>query len=855
MTARCPYPGLRAFEEEDWDVFFGRTQEIDDLLRCLANNRFFAVLGVSGCGKSSLVRAGLLPVLRTGWVSGLEGEWTIIKLLPGNEPVQALQNAVQHKLERRTNALAEWARRRKERGPILILVDQFEELFRSWRANFERDRGEGACLFVDQILAAAEERDGPVHLVLTMRTDFLGEAAAFPGLVECLNAGSYLVPRLSRLRQEEAILRPANKFGFQIENSVVQDLLNHSYRDPDKLPILQHLLKRLWEISSGGVATHKNYLELGAWGGAVARDAESVLARLPSCEEPVKHAMQWLTDRSPDGRAVRRRRPKYELAAVMFREEDVAMGVISAFEERGFLKTAGLSEECVELTHESLIYSWPKLKQWVDEESENADTLRYFATSARRKHPLTGDVLREAKRLRARVSEFAGWGERYLERDSVNLVLDWIDNCEEIEVAEILRHPERVSATMGSEHPDTVEAYRDASRKLDHLGRYPDAERMVRRALRAQDHIAGHNSALSLTLRNRLADMLQKQGKYEELDVIFSEIRSIRGEVSKRKAQHPDHLTWLTIQANALFDKGDYGSAEDLYRKVLEGRRRALGPEHPKSVNSQSNLARTLQMKGNFAEAEPLHRGALQIRERVLGSEHPDTLDSLEHLAEFLHQQGRDDEAEPFYRRALELRERILGPDHPETLDSVDDLATVFESRNEIDAAEPLYRRALQTRERVRGPQHPDTLTSMNHLAGLLRRKADFTASESLYRRVLKIRETVRGPDHPETATSVHDLGLLLHMKGDLAPAEALYRRALDIRGRILGKGHPETLRSVHGLALILELKGELDQAESLIQRAFDGHKMALPEHPLTTVMSDDKQRIGAKLLSLPSKV
>lgn len=238
-----PYPGLRPFVDADAPHFHGRDEEIDQLLKLLATRRFVAVTGVSGSGKSSLVGAGVVPVLRVGFAEGLQADWRIVVLRPGAGPLQQLEEKLAGAFGARgaftkPEDLKSYAIERLAAGQrLLVVVDQFEEIFDYRRDHYSADGGNECALFVKLLLTAAEQRHVPVNVILTMRSDYLGECAQFRGLPEALNHGHYLVPRLTRLQQEEAITGPAVPFGVGFEPALVQQLLNDSEDNPDRLPI------------------------------------------------------------------------------------------------------------------------------------------------------------------------------------------------------------------------------------------------------------------------------------------------------------------------------------------------------------------------------------------------------------------------------------------------------------------------------------------------------------------------------------------------------------------------------------------------------------------------------------------
>jgi hypothetical protein len=247
----CPFPGLLPFQEKDAPYFFGRDREIVELLRRIDQNRFVAVIGVSGSGKSSLVYAGLKPELRLA-----NPPWRMVEMKPGGGPRRRLQFCLEEGIKNvqwsellgkssygLVDGIAKADLNAGER--VLIIVDQFEEIF-AYRKKGHAE-AEEADLFVQQLLRASSEPGVPVYVLLTMRTDYLGHCALFRHLPEALNEGTYLAPRLTRHEQEEAIRSPLAVSGVEIEPEVVDLLLNAAEANRDELPVLQHLLKRLWE--------------------------------------------------------------------------------------------------------------------------------------------------------------------------------------------------------------------------------------------------------------------------------------------------------------------------------------------------------------------------------------------------------------------------------------------------------------------------------------------------------------------------------------------------------------------------------------------------------------------------------
>jgi hypothetical protein len=266
MITSSPYPGLRPFQQDEAHLFFGREPQVEDMLARLEEHRFLAVIGTSGCGKSSLVRAGLIPALEQGFLSDAEPGWRIAVMRPGRAPfghltTELLQDAALGRERHHTSEAASLLQATLRRGPLglveavreshlpeglnlLLVVDQFEEIFRY------RDRATNvndADAFVNLLLASAQSRqsDVPIYVVITMRSDFIGDCVLFPDLPEAINDSQFLTPRLTREQYRAAIVEPALVVNGQLAEPLVHRLLNDLRGEPDQLPVLQHALMRM----------------------------------------------------------------------------------------------------------------------------------------------------------------------------------------------------------------------------------------------------------------------------------------------------------------------------------------------------------------------------------------------------------------------------------------------------------------------------------------------------------------------------------------------------------------------------------------------------------------------------------
>jgi hypothetical protein len=278
-TAGCdrPFIGMRPFEYGDHRYFFGRENELDVLEPQIKQSRFVAVVGRSGCGKSSLISAGLRARLE----NASNYRWRWVEIRPGDAPIRNLAAGLAG-LTGETGDLAEARADRFERvltkssfgigeafalipavqesknSRVLLIVDQFEELFRFLDVRSEMkldlvtatERREEATKFVRLLLTAIKSPLLPIHIVVSMRSDFIGDCARFYGLPEAVSRSQFLVPGMTRDQREDVIRKSIQLAGGQIDPTFVQRALNDTNEDPDQLPNLQHVLMRCWERAS-----------------------------------------------------------------------------------------------------------------------------------------------------------------------------------------------------------------------------------------------------------------------------------------------------------------------------------------------------------------------------------------------------------------------------------------------------------------------------------------------------------------------------------------------------------------------------------------------------------------------------
>jgi WD40 repeat protein len=377
----CPYRGLLHFREEDAPFFFGREAAIDKLIDVVRRQPFVAVVGASGSGKSSVVRAGLVPRLR----SDRRTAWETVILVPTDRPLKALATALVPLLEPtmgEVDRLAEAAKLAehlrsgtislydivervldKQSGTdrVLIIVDQFEELYTLGSDEDARRR------FLDELLAASSRTGSKANVALTLRGDFVGRAFAYRQLSDRLQDAQINLGPMTREELECAICKPAEKIQLEFEPRLVRRILNDVGDEPGNLPLLEFVLKELWDKRHGHVLLSETYDAIGGLHGAVATKADELLQSLSSAEQIVlQRVFLRIVRPSESGLDTRRRAAFTELPP------EGAELVLKLANERLLVTNQSGSdlERTVEVAHEALISNWSTLRAWVNEDRE-----------------------------------------------------------------------------------------------------------------------------------------------------------------------------------------------------------------------------------------------------------------------------------------------------------------------------------------------------------------------------------------------------------------------------------------------------------------------------------------------------
>ena len=395
---QSPYAGLSSFQEADADRFFGRGREIAAMVTRIRDRPIMGVVGSSGVGKSSFIRAGVVPTLKR---SGEQWEALIIR--PGRQPMAALASLLQPMLGS-SNTLTDdlsaqqkladrlmrepghlgavlRSRARRENTRIMLFVDQFEELY-----TLVSDPAERAA-FTQCLTGMADDATAPLRVVCSLRSDFLDRCSEDPAFLSELMQGLFFLNTPNRDGLRDALVQPAEMAGYQFEMpAIVEDMLDHLETTPGALPLLQFAAAKLWDArdSARKLLTHHSYAAMGGIAGALASHADSIVGEMVPQQQALVRSIFLRLVTPERTRAIV---PIEELSELSREVGEVQLVVDQLVQARLLLVQAsgdkGSGGTTVEIVHESLIHSWPTLRKWLDENQDDAALLDQLRTASR----------------------------------------------------------------------------------------------------------------------------------------------------------------------------------------------------------------------------------------------------------------------------------------------------------------------------------------------------------------------------------------------------------------------------------------------------------------------------------------
>jgi WD40 repeat protein/energy-coupling factor transporter ATP-binding protein EcfA2 len=413
-----PFPGLRPFKIEESHLFFGREGQSDEVLLKLSKNRFVGVIGPSGSGKSSFIYCGVMPILYGGFLTDASPNWEVIVTRPGSGPIDNLSEALlknardynqadseDKKIKRtivstllKSSSLglveAIQQSRRSEDINYLVLVDQFEELFR-FKDSTDPNSVNESLAFINLLMEAINYEDAPIYVAITMRSDFIGDCAQFPELTRKINDSHYLIPQMTREQKRRAIEGPVAVGHAKIAPRLVQQLLNDLGDNPDQLPILQHALMRTWSYwgryrdTEGESLDLKHYEAIGTMSEALSQHANEAFDELDEDQQRICEILfKAITEKRGENFGIRRPTRLNEIASIADVSEADVIAVVEKFREpgRSLLTPAyGVplhSRSMIDISHESLMRIWVRLKNWVEDEADAVQMYTRLAEAA-----------------------------------------------------------------------------------------------------------------------------------------------------------------------------------------------------------------------------------------------------------------------------------------------------------------------------------------------------------------------------------------------------------------------------------------------------------------------------------------
>ncbi|MFG1609580.1 hypothetical protein [Actinoplanes sp. NPDC049265] len=372
---RSPYPGLAMFQPEDAELFFGRGALVDELVRRLGQRRFLTVFGASGVGKSSVVRAGLVPALGGPAVVLTPGAHPMAELAVhlarhAGVPVGGLLDELRADPARASLTVRQGLPGSPPDADLLVVVDQFEETFAICADPAER------AGFVAALLAMCREPDGRARVVLAARADHYARFAEHPALLAALADAQVLIGGMSPVELREAVTGPAEQCGARVEGALVATIVAEVADSPGALPLAAHALREAWHRRQGAIITLAGYQAAGGVAGAIAQTAEAVYDRLDDRQrDTVRQALVRLVAFGDGVEDTHRRVPRGEL--------DLLPGIGSVLDRLAAARLVVLGGDTVEIAHEALIRAWPRLQSWLSADRDGLRVHRQLTEAAR----------------------------------------------------------------------------------------------------------------------------------------------------------------------------------------------------------------------------------------------------------------------------------------------------------------------------------------------------------------------------------------------------------------------------------------------------------------------------------------
>lgn len=846
-----PFPGLRPFDPEEDHLFFGREKEIDALLRRLRSTRFLSVVGSSGSGKSSLVRSGLIASLYSGFMVGAGSSWRVAKSRPSDDPIGNLAASLnaadvlgtegelastnrvllEATLRRGTLGLVDAVRQARIPGDqnVLVVVDQFEDLFRFNRSRHVENSKDEATAFVKLLLQATQQDEIPIYVVLTMRSDFIGDCMEFTGLPEAVNAGQHLIPRMTRAELRLAITGPVAVGGGEITPRLVLRLLNDLGDDQDQLPVLQHALMRTWDHwerhrEPGEPIDIAHYEAVGTLRQALSLHAEEAYQETGSGVRShiAERMFKALTDTFSDPRGVRRPTSVAQIAAISEVSEPEVIDVIEIFRRpgRSFLtppaNVALHSASAIDLSHESLMRCWNRLSEWAVEESRSARIYHRLSQAARWFDEGTAGLWRDPElglglQWRERNRPTAAWADEY--DSSFVRAIKFLDDSE--------RERNRIAAERERERKRTLAQYQWAAGLLAMLLVIVGWLAYVARAENAR---AERNLQLA---GNAVDEMLSSAGRQQaRVAEDVPQMEEFRRELLDKArnfytiftTQKPDNEQLRHEMARAHFRLGDIyrllQQPDEAVKEYTEAATQfeSLARDYPGIATYRGALAGTYNWLGETlrtlpetrVDADAAYANALRLQQEIV-REHPGNAEYPRELARTHYNRGilrysagnvADSEAD--FNAAIRLLRPLAEKEtdaaaSQELARALNNLGNLLRSQDRMEEAKELYDSAVAYHERLTQKEpanreyQQELATFNNNLAMLLLDQLQIDQAQERNRQALNLLEELARPalSLGMELANVHNLRCQMMGSREPREAETECQQSLDILNQL----------------------------------------------------------------------
>jgi WD40 repeat protein len=381
-AAPCPYKGLAAYQPEDAHRFFGREALIDELVRRIRIQKALVVAGPSGSGKSSLVRAGLIPALNAGALLGSE-KWRFTLFTPGHDPLAELHFQMSRTLPGGKSPVAlddllarptmarHLGRSNGSEQPLVICIDQFEELF-TLAPVAQRSK------FIAALSAMTDPADSQVRIVIAIRADFYVACAQIPWLAERITVNQVLVGPMTDSELRRAITEPARRAGLYLERNLVDAVLAEAGHEAGSLPLVAHVLVETWMRRQGNTLTLEGFREAGGVAGAISQTADATFEHRFSSAEKEATKRLFLRLVNP-GEGTPDTRRALDRAEVENDQPDIMRRVVECLTEARLLT---VDDATVQIAHEALLHSWPRLHSWIEDYRDDLRTRQRISHAA-----------------------------------------------------------------------------------------------------------------------------------------------------------------------------------------------------------------------------------------------------------------------------------------------------------------------------------------------------------------------------------------------------------------------------------------------------------------------------------------